>query len=231
MNMESKDAHIMLHQFWMAELAELDSISLTEDSRMKAFVTMQHDSYVPKYSNVSISIPRRTIFVGTTNDTGAYLKGQTGNTRYLPLWIGKRVDRDRLERDRDQILAEAIAHYSARLEDWWAMDAELEERAQEEREKRRERPVYEDPLNDWLEVDRFTGAIYDDGAPVRFIQDETSWPEIAKWYLKLDTPEKWKDRSLQMQIAATLKSLGWIHESIFRHGHKARIWKKTETRL
>jgi len=228
MNMESKDAHIMLHQFWMAELAELDSISRTEDSRMKAFVTMQHDAYVPKYSNVSISIPRRTIFVGTTNDMGAYLKGQTGNSRYLPLWIGKRVDRDALERDRDQIMAESMVHYHLRLADWWAMDATLEKRAQEERENRRERPVYEDPLNDWLEVDRFTATYADNGTPVKFTQGETSWPELARWYLQLESPEKWKDRSLQMQIASTLKSLGWIHETVYRHGHMARIWKKVQ---
>jgi Virulence-associated protein E/Bifunctional DNA primase/polymerase, N-terminal/Primase C terminal 1 (PriCT-1) len=224
MSLEGKDSHIMLHKYWVAELAELDALTRTEEARMKAFVTMQADNYVPKYSNVSVSIPRRTIFVGTTNEKGGYLKGQSGNTRYMPLWIGKRVDVDAFMRDREQIFAEAKEHYQTRLAHWWDMADDTVDSAIEERERRRESNYYEDALHEWLTVGRFAQAIYDGASVVQFQPHETSWPEIARWFLKLDTPERWKDRGLQIQIANALKSLGWHPANVWKWGRSARIW-------
>ena len=62
MSLEGKDSHIMLHKYWIAELAELDSLSRTEEARMKAFVTMETDTYVPKYSNVAVSSPTHHLY-------------------------------------------------------------------------------------------------------------------------------------------------------------------------
>lgn len=223
--LETKEAHMMLQGAWVAELADLDSMSRTEDTRMKAFITMRQDSYIPKYSNFRQRTERRAIFIGTTNDD-TYLKGLTGNTRYLPIRLEQQIDVNQFEAMRDQLFAEAIHYYQGHRESWWLFSDEAMATAKEEREQRRVMQVYEHPLHEWLEFGRFKEPIYVDGDAVKFMQDETSWPEIARHFLKLDSPEKWKDRSLQMQIAASLKGLGWEVKQVWKDGRNANIWRK-----
>lgn len=228
MSLEGKDSHIMLHKYWVAELAELDSLSRTEEARMKAFVTMETDTYVPKYSNVSVSIPRRTIFMGTTNDASGYLKGQSGNTRYYPLKVGDRINVDMFRAIREQVFAEAIVWHSENQDTWWQEPSDVTARANEERELRRQASDFEQPLHEWLEYARYDDDYYDNGKLVRFTKNETSWPEIARHFLKIDAPERWKDRSLQMQIASALKALGWTSTPVWRFGRNTRIWTLPE---
>lgn len=223
--LETKEAHMMLQGAWVAEFSELDSLSRTEETRLKAFITMREDSYIPKYSNFRQRTERRAIFVGTTNEE-SYLKGQTGNTRYLPIRLTGQVDLERFRAIRLQLFAEALHYYQSAYETWWQFSDEALETAKVERTQRRVWQVYEDPLDEWLEYGRFTQALYDNGVPVKFVQHETSWPEIAQWFLKLDSPEKWKDRGLQMQISAALKALGWHVGQVWHNGRNRKIWQK-----
>lgn len=216
---------MMLQGAWVAEFSELDSLSRTEETRLKAFITMREDSYIPKYSNFRQRTERRAIFVGTTNEE-SYLKGQTGNTRYLPIRLTGQVDLERFRAIRLQLFAEALHYYQSAYETWWQFSDEALETAKVERTQRRVWQVYEDPLDEWLEYGRFTQALYDNGVPVKFVQHETSWPEIAQWFLKLDSPEKWKDRGLQMQISAALKALGWHVGQVWHNGRNRKIWQK-----
>ena len=99
--------------------------------------------------------------------------------------------------------------------------------AEEAREQRRVKSHYEDDLGEWLDVGRFAMVVYDDGLPVTFTPDETTRREIARWFLKLERPEQWKDRSLQMQIGAALKALGWEVRQTWRRGRNINVWHKT----
>lgn len=191
MNLEAKEAHMMLQRAWLAELADLDSMNRTEETRLKAFITMEEDTYVPKYRNESISVPRRAIFVGTTNDR-SYLKSLSGNTRFLPLWLPGPVDLDALRAMRDQLFAEAKHVFHASGEGWWVMPEDIQTEAATRRETRRVKNPYEVPLSIWLQD-----------------KTETTWDEIAKYWLELKTPEAWKDRSLQMQIGSALRAIGF----------------------
>jgi hypothetical protein len=223
--LETKDAHMMLQGVWVAEMAELDSLSRTEETRLKAFITMGHDSYIPKYSNFRASYPRRAIFMGTTNEE-SYLKGQTGNTRFLPVKVTKQIDVDGFRAIRNQLFAEALTLYCSGTP-WWQMSPEGDAAAQEERERRRLVNVYEEGLEAWLETERFTLVALDNNQPVRFVKNETSWMEIARWFLKLQTPAEWKDKGLQMQIAQALKALGWHVFPTTRQGRRVKLWVKT----
>lgn len=223
--LETKEAHMMLQGAWVAELADLDSMTKTEETRMKAFITMRQDSYIPKYSNFRQRTERRTIFVGTTNDE-TYLKGLSGNTRYLPLRLDTPIDLEQFLQMRTMLFAEALDYYYRHQEAWWLFCDEALETAQEQREQRRVMQVYEHPLHEWLEYKRFAEDYFEDGKRVTFIQDETSWPEIARHFLKLDSPEKWKDRSLQMQIAASLKGLQWEVKQAWKSGRNTNVWRK-----
>jgi hypothetical protein len=68
----------------------------------------------------------------------------------------------------------------------------------------------------------------DFGEPWPFKRNQTSWQEIARYFLKLDTPEKWKDKSLQGQIADALKALGWRKAPGRVQGKVTQVWFKGE---
>ena len=70
---------------WIIELAELASLTRTkEQENAKAFITRQRDKYRKPYDRNPTEIPRRCIFIGTTN-TQFFLRDLTGNRRYFPV--------------------------------------------------------------------------------------------------------------------------------------------------
>jgi len=190
--MEGKEAHMMLDGALIAELEELSSYSKTDENRMKALVTAQTDSFVPKYSNRRTDHPRRTIFLATVNPDGdgGYLKGQTGNTRWLPLQVGT-INIPGFLQIRTQLFAEAKAYYLAHPLDWWKLDYEQD--AAIEREDRRQTGVYEgEQLRGWLQ---------------RRNPAQCTWQEVAELHLMIPK-ERW-NKALQMEIAKALRAEKW----------------------
>ena len=90
---------------WIHEIAELSGIRRTDVVRVKAFASRTEDRARPAWGRFRVDMKRRGIFVGTTNDE-SYLQSETGNRRFWPLKTG-RIDLRALERDRDQLWAEA----------------------------------------------------------------------------------------------------------------------------
>ena len=209
-SLESKEAYMLLRGVWISELAELDALKKSEESRLKAFITHTSDEWVPKYSNISTSALRRSIFVGTTNEK-VFLKGQTGNTRFIPITTGSCIEHGLFKLIRDQLFAEALVYYRTHPLDWWTLSGAGEEKAEEAREERRISSEYEDPLRDWLNLNR---------------PQETSFEDIAVCFLKLESPADWKDISLQRQIGAALKQIGWERKVIREGKETRRIWRK-----
>jgi putative DNA primase/helicase len=199
MSMESKEAHMAIQGVWVAELAELDTLRKTTETKLKSFVSQTQDTFVPKYSNNRASLPRRTVFFGTTNDED-YLTSVTGNTRWFPIATGN-FDYKRLERQREQLFAEAMSIFQENSDvAWWEEPCDIQSMLKAARDQRRSFNPYEESLSDWL-----------DGKmdPDRIYLYKTSWNDIAKNFLKLDTPKEWKDKLLQMQVTSALKALGW----------------------
>jgi putative DNA primase/helicase len=95
---------------WLYEIPDLSGMGKSEIEHVKAFASKTHDRARPVWGKATVDQPRRSIFVGTTNDNG-YLKSQTGNRRFWPVRTG-RIFLEILARDRDQLWAEA-AHYEA----------------------------------------------------------------------------------------------------------------------
>ena len=129
----SKDAAMQCAGVWAIEIAELDSMSRAEVSRVKAFLTRTTDRFRPPYGRRIIEAPRQCIFVGTTNQD-EYLKDETGNRRFLPIRTG-RVDTNALARDRHQLWAEAVTLHANDAK-WWLVNPGIERRAQAEQRAR-----------------------------------------------------------------------------------------------
>lgn len=74
-----------LRGVWIAEVAELMAMTrVKETEAVKAYVTSQEDSYRAPYKRHVETIPRRCIFIGTTNNP-QFLSDRTGNRRFYPV--------------------------------------------------------------------------------------------------------------------------------------------------
>lgn len=126
---------MLLQGCWIIEVAELSGFDRKEVSHIKAWLSRPTDRYVPKYEGQPREVPRNYIVAGTHNPSGhGYLKDATGGRRFWPVPT-QEIDLDRVERDRDQIWAEAVALYRSGVK-WW-LNEEEERQADELTTERR----------------------------------------------------------------------------------------------
>ncbi len=115
---------MLLQGTWIVEVAELSGFDRKEVNHIKAWLSRTTDRYVPKYEGQPRDVPRNYIVAGTHNPSGhGYLKDPTGARRFWPVPITE-VDLDRVERDRDQIWAEAVTLFKAGVRWWLSADEE-----------------------------------------------------------------------------------------------------------
>jgi len=95
----------------IGELGELRGLKTKESEAIKAWITRTHEEWVPKYSETSRIMGRRSVFVGSTNDSQP-LVDKTGNRRWLPMYSGE-CDIQQLKADINQIWAQAAEIYKS----------------------------------------------------------------------------------------------------------------------
>jgi hypothetical protein len=120
-NMGDKDSFQNLRGVWLWEIAEHAGISRREAEQVKAFLSSSEDHYRASYGRHTVTVPRQTCFVSTTN-TPEVLTDATGSRRFLPVTVGT-ADVDALARDRVQLLGEA-ARRVLDGEQWWTTPEE-----------------------------------------------------------------------------------------------------------
>lgn len=106
---ENKDNFLNMRRVFLVEFGEFEKymVSNRSDGKLKDFMSTNVDTYRAPYKSQTESFNRRVSFVGTTNEEG-YLKDPTGNRRYWPVKVMSRINLEKLERDRDQLWAEAV---------------------------------------------------------------------------------------------------------------------------
>ena len=73
---------------WIGEVSELMAMTRVKEAEaVKAYITSQEDSYRPPYQKNVQTIPRRCVFIGTTNNP-QFLTDKTGNRRFYPVRCG-----------------------------------------------------------------------------------------------------------------------------------------------
>ena len=142
LDITSKDGMQMIAGAWLVELGELASFQKAEGPRVRQFVTSKVDHFRLPYGRVVEGFPRRCVFVGTCNpeEGRGYLTDRTGNRRYWPVRVGKKIDVDGVLAVREQILAEAVAAFRAG-ERWHLVDDEVAVAAEQAAEREDESPI------------------------------------------------------------------------------------------
>lgn len=129
----------------VVEIAELSGLSKSDVNSVKNWITNQEDMARLPYDRLVQKFKRQCVFAGTTNNYD-YLTDTTGNRRF---WCFKShdIDFDELERDRDQLWAEAYELYKSNYPLYLTPDEyKMAEEAQSKR-------LYSDPWeNEVLEV-------------------------------------------------------------------------------
>lgn len=96
---------------WIMEIPELSGFQRADVRALKAFISRRTDRARLAYARRAGAFPRQCIFIGSTNDK-EYLKDDTGGRRFWPMACSiHEIDSDALERNIDQIWAEATSLY------------------------------------------------------------------------------------------------------------------------
>jgi predicted P-loop ATPase len=195
----SKDAAMQARGVWIIEIAELDSISRGEVSKIKAFMSRGTDRFRPPYGKRVIESPRQCIFAGSVNHS-VYLRDATGGRRFWPVTCGQ-IKFDELSRDRDQLWAEAVVRYRAD-ETWWLDTPELNSAAEQEQADRYEGDAWEEPISSWLEVTDRKSVSVSEVLEICLLKPKANWTQFDK-----------------NRVSQSLRSLGWIR---YKAGSKSR---------
>jgi predicted P-loop ATPase len=196
----SKDCAQHLRGKWLVEIGEMHAMTKAEVSELKMFITRRDEKYRPPYGHLEVTEPRQTVFIGTTNQS-QYLRDETGNRRFWPVFIGAYINVPALSDHRDQIFAEAVHRYQAG-EQWWP-DTEFESQwIRREQEARQEHDAWEEPISDYL--------IFDAGPSV-------TTAEVA--FAVLSLADKEITPQVQKRIASSLRKLG-LEQRHTKHGNR-----------
>lgn len=106
---------------WCVNCDELDHMTKGNREAFKSWVSETHENWVPKYIEYARETPRPFFITGTTNEE-VYLNDPTGAQRFWPIKVAQtreQVDLVGLQRDRDQLWAEAMVLLEAAGDDWW----------------------------------------------------------------------------------------------------------------
>lgn len=198
----------MLMGKWIYEIGELESFRKQEETLVKSFLTSQADNVRVSYAHYAQRFERQAAFVGTTNQA-RYLKDETGGRRFWPI-VGGRVDVDAIERDREQLWAEAVALFNAG-ESWWLNDFEASQ-ARTVQDDAREADAWEGILTDWLATQDTSKGLTLDAIAAEAIG-------VSRSRL---TPTD------QHRISKCLRALGWVQNRVWagkpNESDRLRLW-------
>jgi predicted P-loop ATPase len=146
----SKDAAIEVAGTWLIEIAEMDALNKAASSTTKSFLTRRFERFRPPHGKLTVRQQRQCVFAGTINPpAGGYLRDPTGARRFWPVFCHGVIDLNGLERDRDQLWAEAMVRYKAGAR-WWLETQELEALANAEQALRFKTDLWTQPIKRWI---------------------------------------------------------------------------------
>lgn len=200
-DIQTKDASIHVSRYWGIEISEMNVLNRHDSAALKSFITRSEEQYRPPYATLEVTRPRQCVIWGSINHFEGYLKDETGGRRFWPVKCG-RIDTDALQRDRDQLLAEAAHLYHQGWKWWPPRDLEADWIAPEQEARR--------------EVDEWQSLVLKN---IRTILDpaKTSVAEIFKVVLGVD---RLPNTAEGKRVASILRNIG----ARFYHTSKGNFW-------
>jgi predicted P-loop ATPase len=219
---DKKEQQESVQGVWIYEIAELDGIHKSEVTKVKLFVSKTIDMARPAFGRSRVDRKRRGIFIATTNDDN-YLRDTTGNRRFWPVKLNGKIDLFGIERDRDQLWAEAaeVEATGETLvipEDLWGAAA-VQQKA------RMNEDVWEGMISAKLSMYQQGGFTVDgDFALASDANGNSEWRVSTNFLLSQVlsiSPERRSD-AVTKRLAGVMRSLGWTRpESTIRIGKGA----------
>jgi putative DNA primase/helicase len=194
----TKDAFHVIQNKWIVELAELDSMSRGDVSKIKGFISNRVDTYCPRYGRTAIDQPRTNIFGGTVNPPYEYLKDESGGDRWWPVRTKatreNRLDLGKIEKARDQIWGEVVHRYRSG-ELWYFTEEHQIAAAASEQEARRQEDPWEAKLRPLLASTK--------------LQKRGATTQELLLSIVGEAAEMRATKAESMRMARTLLALGW----------------------
>jgi hypothetical protein len=147
-DLSNKDSSQDLNGKWIVEFSDLGQMSRAEAGVLKAFLSRRVDHYRQSYGRRTADFPRQCVFAASTNKDN-WAGDETGGRRFWPVRCGE-IDITALARDRDQLLAEALAEYSDGRH-WWLEDEAVIKTAAKEQAERFETDPWDEKVIKWVE--------------------------------------------------------------------------------
>ncbi|WP_052383998.1 VapE domain-containing protein [Litchfieldella xinjiangensis] len=218
-----KDALQALRGKWIIELAEMANMARSQVRKVKQFLSSRVDRYRPSYGRCTKDFPRQAIFIGTINPEGGggYLSDPTGGRRFWPV-VCVRVDIERMQTEREQLWAEAVARYR-QGEPWW-LDSATEAVAREEQAARQIENPWEERVCQFIDELPPTRAGGCWGGRRAVSLTETTTAEVFQAFEgRLAGDRDMRDLK---RIKAAFVGLGWAQgKQTLASGRRVKCWR------
>lgn len=202
-DISNKDSSQYLRGKWLVEVAEMHVHSRAETSAMKSFVSRRTERYFARYGRAESNEPRQCCFIGTTNED-EYLKDSTGGRRFWPIMAGV-IDCEALERDRDQLFAEAVHRYKAR-EPWWPDGAFERIHIKPQQDARLESDLWDEAIFNYLKD-----------------KERVTAKQVVDWLVALELVDRKRAGKVEKgRIRDIFRKFGWVPN----RSAELRWWEK-----
>jgi hypothetical protein len=209
-DIENKDAMMQINGAWIYELGEIEHVTgRAHAGRIKAFISSARDTFRAPFHRTLSAYPRSNVIVGSTNED-QFLNDPTGSRRFWCIRVGGRIDIDALERDRDQLWAEAASYFRAG-EAWW-LTTEAEAALRAASDEFRVVDPWEAAVARWLE----------ERSPID-LQRPVTTQRLLVDVLGMRLPDIGQREA--NRIAAIMKRMGWANHVARVEGKVCRVWE------
>ncbi len=206
----AKDTVVNMEDAWICEASEMEFLRGKDASALKRFLTLVTDKIRKPYARNSVKLPRKTVFLGTVNpDVNGYLVDTTGNRRFHPA-VTYGINLEALERDRDQLFAEALVRFRRR-EPHHITDPEVIEFAKAEQAARCMREPWEDVVLAWMDRNK-------DDLPEMMTNADVAATILGLGHANLGMFET-------RRLSRAMEGAGWYRYRDRVNGKKAVVWR------
>ncbi len=202
-DLDTKDFFVVIQGKWLMEVGEMDAFSRADVKRIKQILSSQKDRTRLPYDARAGDLPRRVVFAGSTNER-EYLRDSTGARRFWPLNVAD-IDHAWLQRNREQLFAEAVDAFNAKAT-WWDVPADA---AREQTDDRRETDPWEAPIADWC-----------------LGQREVTTSDVLEKAIRMEVAKQ--GRADQMRVARALTAMGYRSKKARRGSKSIWVWTRDD---